>query len=62
MFMIRLIDHKVRSRIYCVSFLALLAAGNVWAEDDLADFDPDGNIPILGLLRKLWDFLGGLVG
>ncbi len=51
-------DRRIQSRIYCVLITALLAAGNVFAEDDVADLDPDFMIP--GVFRNLLDFLSGL--
>ncbi len=52
-------ERNVRNRIYCTLCMMLLAAGNVRAEDDVVDADP--NSPVLGALLDLWDFLTGLV-
>ncbi len=56
-----LIDNKVKNRIYCVLFAALLAAGKVFAEDDIVEIDPNG-YTVSGFLSSLWNLLAGLVG
>ncbi len=52
---------KVRNRIYCVLFTALLTAANVFAEDDLADIDPNADSPIFAVFNNFWNFLAGLI-
>ncbi len=52
---------KARNRIYCALITMLLAAGNVLAEDDLAELDPQSGFSIFGVFSNLWDFLTHLV-
>lgn len=56
-----IIGRKTKIRIACIACSALLVASNLLAEDELADYDPDQNFTILGLLRDLWNFLNGLI-
>lgn len=55
------INRDVKIQVYCVLFITLLAVGNVWAEDDVVDVDPNGNFTIFGVFRSLWEFLSGLM-
>ena len=55
------ISQKTRTRITCILCSTLLAASNLFAEDELAEYDPDRNFTILGWLRDLWHFLSGLM-
>ncbi len=50
-------DRKIKSRITCALFTMLLAAGNVFAEDDIIEIEPNG---VIGALNSLWQFLAGL--
>ncbi len=50
---------KIRNRIYLALIATSLAAGNVLAEDDVADLDPNG---AFGILRDLWVFMTQLFG
>lgn len=52
---------NLHRRIYCALFMMLLAAGNVVAEDDVADLDPNGN-SVVGVFRDLWNYLVGMIG
>ncbi len=50
---------KVRNRIYWFSVMALCAAGNVWAEDDIVPFDSP-IVKFFDALRDAWYFVSGL--
>ncbi len=46
---------KIKNRIYLALIAMSLAAGNVLAEDDVVDYDP--NSPFLDSLRDLWQLV-----
>ncbi len=46
---------KIKNRIYLALVAMSLAAGNVLAEDDAVDIDP--NSPFVDVVRDLWGFL-----
>ncbi len=57
----RTVDRKIKNRIYCFLCTALLAAGKVFAEDDIIDYDPDQNFTLFGLLRDAWSYLSSMI-
>ena len=46
---------KTKNRIYLALIATSLAAGNVLAEDDVVDYDP--NSPFIDVLRDFWQVL-----
>ncbi len=48
-------------RVYCVLFMMLLAAGNVFAEDDPIVIDPNADFSVFKVFSDLWNFLTELV-
>ncbi len=54
------INSKVFQRVYWISVMMLLAAGNAWAEEDIPPFDPFTS-PIFDTFRDMWDLLAGWV-
>lgn len=56
-------NSKVLKSFYLALLVFSIAAGNVRAEDEIAEFDPDNSLldPVLDVLRDLWAFLSGLI-
>ena len=51
---------KLTARAVCVLFTALLVVGNVLAEDEPVEIEPNGFTWVLDLFSKVWDTLAGL--
>ncbi len=47
-------------RSICCALLTVMVAGNVLAEDDPIEIDPNGFTVVLDVLRRLWNHLAGL--
>ncbi len=52
---------SIKNRLYGLMVTAMLVAGNAFAEDESADYEPDRECTIVGFLRDMWELLISMI-